>query len=228
MSIVALIMYGSVARGDDVDVSDLDLLAVVTGKIARKFDRKKTNIIFNSESNLIYSAQSGELFAFHILSEGKFVYDSEQFESRFRANFKKKTSYTDEIVQASALGWLLYQRSNSDNHARLLNRRAAWCLRTILIAKSVELGFPRFSVGSISELFPLPEVHRILTFKDSNQFNLSFRSDLRASLIKYGDTDTIFLKDADISEQMRFFRKTSNKLALRTLFDLEISIDELY
>lgn len=80
-----IILFGSTARGEQSNTSDIDILLVTENKIKRRdavkiipekiFPKYKMGLSIYSTKQITSSYMSGSLFMAHLLSEGKVVYD---------------------------------------------------------------------------------------------------------------------------------------------------------
>ena len=93
----SLILYGSVARGEAHEESDIDLLLIVTDKgeayerafdVAFEIDLKHgtlTTLILHTPEELKRLYEEGEPFILEVLREGKVLYGGEHIQSYRRA-----------------------------------------------------------------------------------------------------------------------------------------------
>jgi predicted nucleotidyltransferase len=138
MNVASLIIYGSCARGDNVSTSDVDLLSLVSEGDYRMIVQNKINLALYPRTDAFEMARTGELFMLHIVREGRALIDFDADFEKLKADFQFKPSYGTEIANATALGWALIQLGKNVKNFALVNRRIAWCVRTILIAKAAE------------------------------------------------------------------------------------------
>src|SRR4051812_15822449 len=105
----------------------------------------RINFSYYPMGDILSLATQGDLFVLHIKTEAKVLYDAHEFFKKIDAFFHFKESYQKEIIQVSELGWFLISISSNKLDASMFNKRVAWCVRTILIAKSADNRNPVFS-----------------------------------------------------------------------------------
>ncbi len=110
--IEALILFGSHARGDQKDISDLDVIAVMDEVPEKSFEKEALSISFYSKKFLIKISSIGNLFALHLVCEAKPIFDPNGVLEEMRSAFRKKTNYCREIADASMLGWFLIRHTD--------------------------------------------------------------------------------------------------------------------
>jgi len=137
---------------------------------------------YYSLPNLEVRAQRGDLFLCHVLTEGRALYDPDHSFDALRAKFRLRTNYAEEIEQAAALGWLLSRFSQRFSKNPLAAKRAAWVVRTIVIARSAEAGRPEFAARRLAALAPIPETMRVIKQKSATGLKRSTALDLRRFL----------------------------------------------
>ncbi|CAN7340622.1 nucleotidyltransferase domain-containing protein [Ensifer adhaerens] len=144
MSIEAIFLYGSWARGDQGEGSDKDLIMVTNEGRGYHVTDGHHSMTYYPLANLQEKAALGDLFVYHLIREAKSVLDPNDILSALRKLFRQKASYRSEISHGSDMGWFLVNNyvALSEN---LAAKRIAWSVRTILIAKSVMRGNPTFA-----------------------------------------------------------------------------------
>src|SRR3546814_4225669 len=85
---------------------------------------------------------------------------------RLRTLFRFKPTYESDARAASDLGWFIVR------HGLLLDqpvvtRRIAWCVRTLLIARSAESGNPIFSANELTASAGFPAAGDLISQKAS-------------------------------------------------------------
>ena len=150
MTILAVILFGSRARGDHNAGSDVDLLFITGEPQPRHHAVSKLSLSLYPMDKLLSQAADGDLFVFHLVSEAKPIYDPAGEFIRLQAAFRFRDSYDRDVAQASDLGWLLSRFGDVLPNERLVNRRIAWCVRTILIGRAAEKRRPVFSPAALA------------------------------------------------------------------------------
>ncbi|WP_116866253.1 nucleotidyltransferase domain-containing protein [Pseudomonas syringae] len=215
MAILSLVVYGSRAREDHSGDSDTDLFAITDDDRYEMIVEGATNIACYPLAQAINRAEGGDLFFMHITLEAKAIYDPSGAFDKVRKSFVKKENYSSEISNASELGFALVAHANNIQDYYLLNKRLAWCLRTILIARSAERGCPTFSKEGLSEIFQDRDLIDLIALKDCENFSARAYPLFYSSFIKYGCRPNINMP-SDFSDLMVYFLEHDNMMGLKT------------
>lgn len=221
MPIVAALLFGSVARSDHSEGSDTDLLMVKLDNETRHVSVGGLSLFFYPWTTLEHNARNGDLFVWHLIREAKPIFDPDGYLPRLESVFQHRSSYASEICRATELGWFLArfgQELNSDLQAK----RALWCVRTILIARSAERGDPVFAPHLLANQTQSTGGRNLLFQRHGERNIAEVRQSLR-SFLEQETTSDSFNKLADRSAFIERFRATSNKVALKTLQQEEVS-----
>jgi predicted nucleotidyltransferase len=220
MSVSAIALFGSRARGDHEPGSDTDLLLVTSEPAPRHVTRGNLSLSLYPYEDLVVRARQGDLFLCHVVKEAKVLYDTDGHFEVLRSSFRLRKSYSSEVRQASDLGWFLARFGEILDDPALVTRRIAWCVRTILIARSAESGSPVFSVEALTEFSGLPSVRRLIRQKAESKVTSQATSDLKQFLIQRGLEDPV--THAESAEPYRlWFSETSNDVAIQTLRSID-------
>lgn len=216
MPILASILYGSRARGDNKIESDTDLLMVTDEVTIVHNNTGKLSISFYPFKNLVQRAETGDLFLYHVLREGQTIYDSNDIIATLNSNFQFRKSYNKEKTHANDIGWLIVKFSDALSKSPILGRRLAWCVRTILISNSAEGGRPVFSARELAELAPQNEILELIAQKDSNSLSPFIINELKRFLLKFELSDPLpgALSENEFAAR---FLETGNTLGLNFL-----------
>lgn len=150
--LLSLILYGSRARGDHRQRSDVDLLGVVESQSIHREVTSRGASFYNYPSHtLLQKAKSGDLFVLHLVEEGKVLHDTLDFFDSVRESFRYKHSYKKIIQEAQAVCKFFVARSDLSDKEKS-RKRIVWAIRTILIARAAEKRQPIFASRSL-ELF---------------------------------------------------------------------------
>ena len=84
-----------------------------------------------------------------------------------RDAFRYRNEYAREIRLASDTGWFLVRSGHRFGDVRSLNRRIAWCTRTILIATAAEQRRAIFSASGLGEFSGSTAVPELIRNKDN-------------------------------------------------------------
>lgn len=102
---LALFLFGSYARGDPKEDSDVDVLQVVRNQRPSYRDGVFNFSVYTKE-HLLSMAERGSLFVRHVLQESVVISDSEEIFEELRAHFRAPLSYADfrsDVCAATAL-----------------------------------------------------------------------------------------------------------------------------
>ena len=215
MAIAATILFGSLARGDQSEGSDTDLLIIDLDDDTRHVSVGHLSLFVYPWRQLAQDAQNGDLFVCHLVREAKALVDPDRYLEKLRDAFQLKSSYADEIGRAEDFGWYLVLYGDELNSS-LLAKRSLWCIRTILIARSAQRRDPVFAPHQLAEETRSAAVRELLSHRHDPRDDVMVRQVLRSFL------ETEGLSDADLLNANRDtfrhrFSTTANKVALQTL-----------
>ena len=217
MAILALALYGSRARGDNSEQSDVDLFAITDDDKYRMMVNGKTNVACYPLPLALERAAEGDLFILHICSESKELYESLGELNELKSTFRYKENYFLEVSQASDLAWFLVDSGPDFRNFTLLNKRIAWCVRTILIAKSAQMRIPFFAASKLVEFSGMPDTAILIDGKNSNSFRPELIEKLIIFLNAIGAPRPNANKDKALTDYFNLFKVTSNSMGLKTL-----------
>ena len=170
---------------------------------------------------LEHDSRSGDLFTCHLVREAKPLFDPDGYLPKLREAFRFRSDYTVEITHATDFGWYL-ARFGDELNSHLKVKRALWCIRTILIARSAERRDPVFAPQLLAELTRSVAGRKLLASRRDAREHAEVRQWLRVFL----EEETVFdpfYEQADRSAFIERFRATFNKVALQTLHQEEQS-----
>jgi predicted nucleotidyltransferase len=156
-----VMLYGSHARGDSGEDSDIDLLELALEQHGH-FQLGAVSVTRYSAQQLRRMCESGSLFAFHLAVEGKILRDPEGELQAVLAAYRQPPSYDSLIAEAEIIAQLLDSdiTLNPEGFARL----ALYLVRTVAIARQLQkTGHPVFSVPQLAEVLGRPEL--VLLFR---------------------------------------------------------------
>lgn len=147
--LLSLILYGSRARGDHRHTSDVDLLGVVDQATIRHEPAiRGTNLHLYPFDTLLTKSKSGDLFALHLVEEGRTLHDTAGVFERVKENFTYRDNYQSDIQTATAVAYYLLSQGTLLQKRRA-RARLIWAVRTLLIARAAELRKPVFSSAAL-------------------------------------------------------------------------------
>tara|TARA_R100001369_G_scaffold89242_1_gene126667 strand:- start:1300 stop:2001 length:702 start_codon:yes stop_codon:yes gene_type:complete len=216
-----VLLFGSMARGDSSDTSDVDLLvSEETGSI--KSERAgRVEVQYTPQKYLLEMSARGDLFAIHLAYEAKVVADPDGFFDNFKKSLKIKSSYTKERESASALAAYLLKRKLSKRQISIRNKRIAWCVRTILISLLLENGEIVFSPTRLQELYPDKKIGILLNSRRAKIDTSGYKIALRWFLEEYGEAE---FGRKGLKQLRQVFEQQDNKVAESTIRSLSRSI----
>ena len=221
MPVVATLLFGSHARADQSEGSDTDLLMVNLDDETRHVSVGHLSLFLYPWHKLEHDARDGDLFVCHLVCEAKPLFDPDGYLPKLKEAFRFRSDYVAEIVHATDFGWYLV-RFGEDLNLNLQAKRALWCIRTILIARSAERHEPVFAPQLLAEQTRSVAGRDLLTSRHSARDHAEVRQSLRLFLEEETTLDP-FNKLADRSAFIERFRATSNQVALETLQQEEYS-----
>jgi len=203
MSIIGLVLYGSRARGDHVAQSDVDLLGLTRGGTPAKHATGHVRLSIYPLDHVVGRARAGDLFAFHIVSEGRVVYErGPVFESIVNA-FALRSDYSREIGLASDVGWFLLHHRARFLDAERLNQRMSWCARTMLTAAAANQGVAVFSTAGLAAFAGSDDVAAVIASKRGADDAEALADRFRQILVRFGRPEPPPLATVD-AERRRF------------------------
>jgi hypothetical protein len=215
MAIAATLLFGSLARADQSEGSDTDLLMVNLKEETRHVSVGHLSLFVYPWRQLKQEAHSGDLFVCHLVREAKALVDPDGYLAKLQKSFQFRSTYEDDIGRAADFGWYLVLFGHELNSA-LLAKRAIWCIRTILIARSAERRDPVFAPHRLAEQTRSAAAHELLSNRHRPRDDAAVRQLLRVFLEAEALSDR-GLQDADRADFLEKFVATSNKVALQTL-----------
>jgi predicted nucleotidyltransferase len=215
MPIWSVALFGSRARGDHEPGSDTDLLLITSESRPRHVLANNMSLSLYPTRHLLKSARGGDLFVCHLVQEAKVLYDDQGRFEKIRKEFKLRVSYDNEIKKASELGWFLFRHGRSFENIPTVNRRIAWCVRTVLIARAAEARHPIFAADALAGFAGSAAVGRLIRHKSSGDLEEKILSDLAEFLLAWGGPD-IALGDPSPAAYLRQFQRSGNAVALQT------------
>ena len=215
MPVVATLLFGSLARADHTERSDTDILMVGLGDETRHVSIGHLSLCLYPWRTLEQNARDGDLFVCHLVREATPLWDPEGYLSKLRETFQYRSDYKAEIAHATDLGWYLVRFGQGLN-SHLQTKRALWCIRTILIARTAQRLDPVFSPQLLAEQTRSVAGRDLLTNRHTARKVAEVRQLLRLFLEEETMSDP-FNEEADQSTFIARFKTTSNKVALNTL-----------
>lgn len=210
---IGIALFGSRARGDHSAGSDIDLLLWTSDGPPQHFKQGMLSLSFYSQSELLERAADGDLFTSHLAHEAVPVWDPRGLLGELRATFRPKASYQEVIRNAEDLGYYLILNTPLIEPS-LLNRRIAWVVRTILIARMIERANLTFAPTKLIQGLGAYDIVPLLAAKDDDVVDQT-RLDLFKDFLKRWGVRRHPPRAAPDYEEL--FRATGNSFGLKTM-----------
>ncbi len=214
----AVLLFGSHARREASAGSDVDVLVVDDGDAIRHVTSGHVSVFHYPWSTLLKGAGAGDLFVCHVAFEAMALVDPEDLLSSLRAAFAFRKDYADDIERARDLGWFLV-RHGAVLDGSMVARRAVWCVRTILIARSAEDRRPVFSPATLAERTESAAGRAMLRHRHARVAYSTTRRRLRAFLEGEVGAERIHRRGS-VDDFVARFQATGNETALSTVVKL--------
>ena len=181
-----LMLFGSVARGDDTDESDIDILQLVSTNLGPR--TTCGNFVFSN-----YATQqlrrmfcSGNLFALHLLHDGVILSDPYGELQDCLDSYTPPNGYTKVLEE---LGWtakfLAVDCDTFEMYSTNLVALGIYILRTKLFVDCAKSGRPSFSVPDISRRFADPRIQVVYNLGKKSSVSFLEFEELKAVIEKY-------------------------------------------
>lgn len=216
MPLWSMALFGSRARGDDDPTSDADILFITNEEKPRLINTSRMSCSFYPSTYLLSKAKEGDLFILHLVREAKVIFDERKDFAATAKAFRLKKSYGQEIEKASSLGRFMLRYGEGYEDAALVNRRIAWCVRTILIARAAEEKKAIFSADALADFAGTRSVRQLVRNKAAPILHASVMNNFSAFLEEWGRSGIDQKAPADA--YLQYFRRTGNSIGLRTYF----------
>ena len=215
MPVAATLLFGSLARAEQTDGSDTDLLLIGLDEDTRHVTVGHLSLFLYPWAQLEQDARDGDLFVCHLVKEAKPLVDPDGYLERLQHAFQYRASYAADIAHATDFAWFL-ARFGAELNSQLLLKRALWCVRTILIARSVEARRPVFAPARLADTVVSASARDLLLNRRTGRDRVAVQEVLRDFLVKdlVGDR---WLDGVDRAAFINRFVTTANKVALQTL-----------
>lgn len=165
----ALMVFGSVARGDASPMSDVDVLEL-TRQSRRPTKAGKVHVYRYTADHLRRMAESGSLFVLHLRLEGEILRDDDGLLKRCLSSYKPPKTYALHRSRLKSTAMLMDAgRDAYSQLSNVYNDLAIYVLRTVLYIQFAESGRPTFSLTQIAKVLKSADLDRALTLKNSGK-----------------------------------------------------------
>lgn len=173
---LALILYGSHARGDNRMKSDVDILAITAkGLIDKNKPKRGVSLHEYPLDFLKKQAEAGNLFLSHIVHEGVPLSDPLSLHKQLKRSFEFKTNYDAEKKEAAAILWYCKEFATEANQEKL-RKRIIWSIRTIIISDAAEKKIPIFSSRALENYSKIDDLKTTIDSRNTIQLEKLFLS----------------------------------------------------
>jgi predicted nucleotidyltransferase len=154
----ALLLYGSHARGDARETSDIDILQVTPTHTA-PYTVGRVNVTCYTLEQLLRLARRGGLFARHLVDEALPLDDPQDMLGTLKSAYVRPFGYQGVKSEVRGCAPLLdVADSEFRENAEGLSSLVSYLIRTYLYATAFDHGARSFAMGHILELVGQPRV----------------------------------------------------------------------
>lgn len=215
MAVLAVALFGSRARGDHGPASDTDLLLLTDDPAPGKVVEGKLSLSFYPHGFLVERARAGDLFVAHIVLEAKPLHDPDDLLGQLRAAYVPAADLEEVIRQATDLGRFVLANWPALDAVGLVDRRIAWTVRTILIARIMRARGPNFATSDLVDYSGDPSVAHLIGAKEESSADPGRLEAFGVFLDKWGDPRSPRTGDVDAFRQL--FDDTGNSFGSSTV-----------
>lgn len=171
---LAVMLYGSRARGTARPDSDIDLLAVVDAA-PTSFRSGLVSINYYTQCDLSHLAEQGSLFILHLVREGIVVSDPQGRLRTALASYNPRSSFAGLRGELTVALRALFA-TDRDSYSEGLRRIGIWAARSAVYAVCAEEGKPVFEMDTACRVVGVPEL--LMLVRDSGPTDLSLLGSL--------------------------------------------------
>ncbi len=146
------VLYGSCARGDVRSDSDIDLLRISEKRARLRQLSRNVSLHTYSRGDLLQMASDGNLFLYHILTEGRFLAGDRRILDELSACYRRPSSFETSAVKSvtSASPIVDADEIAFATHPRVFMDVAIYLCRSLLYARHADRGPMTFSLEELS------------------------------------------------------------------------------
>lgn len=179
-----LLLYGSYARKDFHEKSDIDLLSV-TDSNPNKIVKGNINLSIYNLEKIRKMSDQGALFIYHLVMEGVILNDEGNLiQENIFSRFVLKNDYNTELYFSKCLLKDIQNRYKKLKYFTYANSKISWCLRTFIAAFGANKSVPLFSASKIIEEFN-KEIVGYINIKHSSQNHYQLIDDILVFMDNY-------------------------------------------
>lgn len=188
--------------------------------------RSKINLALYPRDQAFEMARGGDLFMLHIVSEGSALLDAEGDFEALRGSFQFRTTYAREIEHATSLGRMLMCLARTTRNHSMVNKRIAWCVRTMLIARAAESKKAIFAAGELAKFADDNNVASLIGNKDNRLQSSHILEPFERFLNTWGTAPDTDHHVENLVSTRAHFERTRNIVGLKTLDALQTDFDD--
>lgn len=114
---------------------------------------------------------NGELFALHLATESKIIFENNNIASNLFHLFQFKSSYIPIINEANLLAWTIIKYYSEIHKPDLCNKRLVWCIRTICAANAASQKKNCFAAADIIKSVSVSDMDWVLAQKNNHEYS---------------------------------------------------------
>lgn len=162
---LALMVFGSAARGDEEALSDIDILQLTSG-YRPSYRAGNLNVSVYTPNSLTKVAKNGGLFVLHLITEGIVLEDPKLALAKCLEQYSPPRSY-EPLRQdlRRAIQLLNVSPGFYSAHWERCHSLALFILRSFLYAQVAEAGNPSFSIRRIAHSLGDPRISETYNIK---------------------------------------------------------------
>lgn len=165
----ALMLFGSVARGDASAASDVDVLQLLK-KTRPSYRVGRVNVSTYDEGTLLSMAKSGSLFVLHLRREGVIIRDPGGRLLACLKAYVEPSSYGHlRSTLAEAANLLDVPPAGYEKRWEQYHQLSMYLLRTALYARFAEMGEPTFALQNVKKRIGREDLERALALRAASR-----------------------------------------------------------
>ena len=160
---LAILLYGSQARGTQRPDSDIDVLQVVHARPG-KYSDGNVNVTAYTLDALWEMCRQGSLFMLHLCTDGHIVEDPGRLLSEILNSYERPSHFANAIAELTAAARALTVADAAD-HWNGLRKLGIYVARTACYAVLADRGEPEFDPDVVAARLEVPSMQRALRLR---------------------------------------------------------------
>jgi Nucleotidyltransferase domain len=163
---LAVMLYGSHARGTHDDASDIDVLQLVPSS-PKPYSHDNINITAYTPAHIRQMAVGGSPFILHLLTEGRVLIDRTGVLQRALHSYRRPADYEHfKLELGHAAAALDVPAADIERYGNSLGRLGVYLVRTAAYIQCIEHGSIAFDLQAVAELLRMPCLDRVLQLRN--------------------------------------------------------------